>query len=39
MQSKNHKIGTYKINKSSLSYFDDKMYTLDNGYNRLALGY
>ena len=39
MQSKNNKIGTYEINESSLWYFDDKMYILNNGYNRLSLGY
>ena len=27
IQSKNHKIGTYKINKTSLEYSDDKIYT------------
>ena len=26
MQSENHRIGTYEINKISLSYFDDKIY-------------
>ena len=26
-QTKEHKIGTYKINKMSLSYFCDKIYT------------
>ena len=26
-KSKNHRIGTYEINKTSLSYFDDKIYT------------
>ena len=26
---KKHKIGTYGINKISLSYFDDKRYVLD----------
>ena len=25
IQSKDHRIGTYKINKVSLSYFDDKI--------------
>ena len=35
MQSKN-KIGTYEINKISLSYFDDKMYILNNGHSVLA---
>ena len=26
IQSKDHRIGTYEINKISLSYFDDKIY-------------
>ena len=39
IQSKNPKIGTYDINKISLSYFDDKIYILNNGYDGLALGY
>ena len=36
--SKNHKIGTYKTNKRSLSCFDDKRYILKNGINTLAYG-
>ena len=39
IQSKNHRIGTYEIKKLSLSCFDDKKYTLNNRYDRLALGY
>ena len=39
IQSKDHKIGTYKINKVSLSYFDDKIYIQNNEYHGLALGY
>ena len=39
LQSKIYKTGIYKINKISLSCFDDKIYTLNNGYNGLALGY
>ena len=35
----NHRIGTYEINKISLSCFDDKIYMQNNGYDRLALGY
>ena len=27
IKSKNHRLGTYEINKTSLSYFDDKIYT------------
>ena len=30
---------TYEINKNSLSYFQDKIYILDNGIDLLALGY
>ena len=32
-------IGTYEINKISLSSFDDKIYIQDNRYDGLALGY
>ena len=39
IQSKDHKIGTYKINKISLSCFDDKTYIQSNGCDGLALGY
>ena len=39
IQSKHHKIGTYEINKISLSCFDDKIYIQNNGYDGLALGY
>ena len=38
-QSKNHRIGTYEINKLSLSSFDDQMHILNNGYDGSALGY
>ena len=38
-QSKNHRIGTYEINKISLSCFDDKIYIKNNGYDGLTLGY
>ena len=31
IQSKKHKLGTYEINKMSLSCFDDKSYVLDDG--------
>ena len=34
--SKNHNLGTYEINKRSLSCFDDKRYILKNGINTLA---
>ena len=39
IQSKDHRIGTYEINKISLSYFDDKIYIQNNGCDGLALGY
>ena len=39
IQSKDHKIETYEISKISLSCFDDKIYTRNNGCDGLALGY
>ena len=36
IQAKKHKIGTYEIDKISLSCFDDKRYMLDDGVNTLA---
>ena len=36
IQAKKHKIETYKINKISLSCFDDKGYVLDDGVHTLA---
>ena len=38
IQSKNHRIETYEINKILLSYFDDKKYIQKNGYEGLVLG-
>ena len=38
IQSKDHRIETYEINKTSLSCFDDKIYVQNNGYDELALG-
>ena len=35
IQAKKHKIGTYEIDKISLSYFDDKRYVLDDGIHTL----
>ena len=35
-QSKKHKLGTYEIDKISLSCFDDKRYVLDDGTCTLA---
>ena len=39
IQIKNHRIGTYKIIKISLSCFDDKIHIPNNGHDGLALGY
>ena len=39
IQSKDHRIGTYEINKIPLPCFDDKIYIQNNGYDGLALGY
>ena len=39
IQTKDHSIGTYEINKISLCRFDDKIYIQNNGYDGLALGY
>ena len=39
IQSKDHKIETYEINKISLSCFDDKIYIQDNLYDVLVLAY
>ena len=36
IQAKKHKIGTYEIDKISLSCFDDKRYVLDDGVHTLA---
>ena len=36
IQSKKHKIGTYEIDKISLSCFDDKRFILDDGIHTLA---
>ena len=39
IQSKDHRIGTFEINKISLSCFDDKIYIQNYGCDGLALGY
>ena len=39
IQSKDHRIGRYEINKISLSCFDDKIYIQNNGYDGLTLEY
>ena len=36
IQTKKHKIGTYEIDKISLSCFDDKRQVLDDGVHTLA---
>ena len=36
IQPKKHKIGTYEIDKKSLSCFDDKRFVLGDGVNTLA---
>ena len=36
IQSKKHKLGTYEIDKISLSCFDDKGYELDDAIRTLA---
>ena len=36
IQSKKHKMGTYEINKISLSVFDDKKFVLNDGIPMLA---
>ena len=37
--SEKHNVGTYEINKISVSCFDDKRYILDDGINTLAYGH
>ena len=39
IKSFNHKMFTYKINKRSLSTYDDKRYVKDDGINTLADGH
>ena len=39
IQRKKHKLGTYEINKISLSCFDDKRFILDDGINTFAYIY
>ena len=36
IQAKKHKIGTYEVDKISLSCFDDKRFVLDDGVHTLA---
>ena len=37
--SDKHNVGTYDLNKISLSCYDDKRYVLDDGINTLAYGH
>ena len=39
IQSKDHRTGTYEINKILLSCFEDKIYIQNSKYYGLALGY
>ena len=39
IRSQNHQLGSYEINKVSLSCFDDKRYILDNGIKSYAYGH
>ena len=39
IKSKNHNLGTYETNKTSLSGFDDNRYILKNRINTLAYGH
>ena len=39
IRSENHQLGSYEINKVSLSCFDDKRYIHDNGITSYAYGH
>ena len=39
IQSKVHRIGTYEINKISLSFFNDRIYIKSNEFGGLVLVY
>ena len=39
IRSNNHQLGSYELNKVSLSYFDDKRYIHENGCTRYAYGH
>ena len=39
IESKVHRIGTYEINKISLSFFNDRIYIKSNEYGGLVLVY
>ena len=38
IRSQNHELGSYELNKISLSCFDDKRYISDNGIKSYAYG-
>ena len=37
IRNKDHRTGTYEINKISLSCFDDKIFVQENGYDGLEI--
>ena len=39
IRSENHELGSYEINKVSLSCFDDKRYIHENGITSYAYGH
>ena len=39
IRSESHQLGSYEINKISLSCFDDKRYTLKDGFSTYAYGH
>ena len=39
IRSDHHVVSSYEINKTSLSYFDDKRYILHDGITSYAYGY
>ena len=39
IRSQKHQLGSFEINKVSLSCFDDKRYILDDGINSYAYGH
>ena len=39
IRSSNHQLGSYELNKVSLSCFDDKRYIVNNGINSFAYGH
>ena len=39
IRSNNHQLGSYELNKVSLSCFDDKRYIHKNGINSYAYGH